>query len=112
MRIATLVRPGARSAARPPRVLVVEDDAEMAAGVRDALARAGFAVAPAGAGAAGAAGRRGAPRSLEKPVRLAVLVDTVRALVRGGAPAALSPAAPAPPAAPPAPPAGWGRCAV
>ncbi|OGL21130.1 MAG: hypothetical protein A3G44_15835 [Candidatus Rokubacteria bacterium RIFCSPLOWO2_12_FULL_73_47] len=155
MRIATLVRPGARSAARPPRVLVVEDDAEMAAVVRDALARAGFDVALEGSGegaiaaaerarfdavvvdkelprlsgldlvsflshrapatpivlltafggalVAEAARLRGATRYLEKPVRLAVLVDTVRALVRGGAPAALSPAAPAPPGAPPAP---------
>ena len=48
-----------------------------------------------GALVAEAARLRGATRYLEKPVRLAVLVDTVRALVRGGAPAALSPAAPA-----------------
>ncbi|HBH00897.1 MAG TPA: hypothetical protein DDZ42_03080 [Candidatus Rokubacteria bacterium] len=131
--------------ARAPRVLVVEDDADMAAVVRDALAAAGFAVALEGSGegaiaaaererfdavivdkelpslsgldlvsflshrapstpivlltafggalVAAAARLRGATHYLEKPVRLAALVDTVRALVRGAAPADATPAA-------------------
>ena len=153
MQTANLVWRNAPEGARRPRVLVVDDDAEMAAVVRDALARDGFDVAVEGSGEAAidavererfeavvvdkelghasgldlvsflshrspatpimlltafggplvaeAARQRGAQRYLEKPVRLAVLVDAVRGLVRGGASGAppepgASPGAPAP----------------
>ena len=55
-----------------PRVLVVENDHEMATVLRDALVRAGFDVAGEASGEASRL--RGARRYLEKPVRLVVFV--------------------------------------